>query len=232
MFGLATLQMAQSLRTHISSVRLGGPGLQIPDASSSCASYSASDSAVTTTRTRTRNSSSGSNGNGSSIGGNPSGSGSGSGNGSGSGQGLPPAEVPTGKRQNAAEHTFAWRDFLDIIVRWRQVRLLSLCDIPVILHSSLFILHSSLFILAFFSVSSSFFSSVIVTVTAAVAQCRTIFVRATNAPLLFFFSLPPLISSSLLSSSLLYSPHYKLSFRCLIFLRKFPLLTFNAFCYS
>lgn len=142
MFGLATLQMAQSLRTHISSVRLGGPGLQIPDASSSCASYSASESAVTTTRTRTRNSSSGSSGNGSSIGGNASGSGSGSGNGSGSGsvQGLPPAEVPTGKRQNAAEHTFAWRDFLDVIVRWRQVRLLSHCGIPLIFYSSLIIL--------------------------------------------------------------------------------------------
>ena len=123
MFGLATLQMAQALRTHISSVRLGGPGLQIPDASSSCASYSASESAVTTTRTRTRNSRSAGNGNGngSSSGG---GNGSGPGIGSGSGPGSLPAGVPTGKRQNAAEHTFAWRDFLDIVVRWRQVRLI------------------------------------------------------------------------------------------------------------
>ena len=196
MFGLATLQMAQSLRTHISSVRLGGPGLQIPDASSSCASYSASESAVTTTRTRTRNSSSGSNGNGSSIGGNASGSGSGSGTGSGSSQGLPPAEVPTGKRQNAAEHTFAWRDFLDIIVRWRQVKLLLRCDITLILHSSLFIL-------AIFS-SILHFLSVIVTATATAAQCRTTFVSASNADI--FFS--PLLFSSLLFSSRFFPLHF------------------------
>lgn len=119
MFGLATLQMAQSLRTHISSVRLGGPGLQIPDASSSCASYSATESSMTSTRTRTRNSSSRNNGNGGSSGGNGPVSGGG---GSGTGPRSHPAEVPTGKRQNTAEHTFAWRDFLDIVVRWRQVR--------------------------------------------------------------------------------------------------------------
>ena len=112
MFGLATLQMAQSLRAHISSVRLGGPGLQIPDATSSCLTYSSSHSAVTNTRTRTGTSSSAS-----------SGSGSSGGTGSGAGSVSVVAEVPTGKRQNAAEHTFAWRDFLDIIVRWRQVRL-------------------------------------------------------------------------------------------------------------
>lgn len=29
--------------------------------------------------------------------------------------------TPTAKRQNDSEHTYGWRDFFDVVVRWRQV---------------------------------------------------------------------------------------------------------------
>ena len=108
MFGLASLQMAQSLRTHISSVHLGGPGLQVPDASSSYLAPSASKgiTAYKNSSGRSGCSSSGSGGR------------AGAGAGSSASSGAP----STGKRQNDTEHTFAWRDFFDIVVKWRQVR--------------------------------------------------------------------------------------------------------------
>ena len=134
MFGLASLQMAQRLRAHVSSVRLGGPGLQIPDASSSgplspsalrLANMSGNDS-----------SSSGRNSKGGARGerekdreknrdrdGNSSMSkvSEKSPKSTSPPQPVVPAP-PTGKRQNDAVHTFSWRDLFDVVVRWRQVR--------------------------------------------------------------------------------------------------------------
>ena len=133
MFGLASLQMAQTLRTHLSSVRLGGPGLQIPDASSSGA---LSPSALRIANMSNNDSSSSCrNGKGGGRGerGRERGrdsksshqtqakvSGKSLENSSESQPVVP--DPPTGKRQNDAVHTFSWRDLFDIVVRWRQVR--------------------------------------------------------------------------------------------------------------
>ena len=137
MFGLASLQMAQRLRAHVSSVRLGGPGLQIPDASSSgplspsalrLANMSGNDS-----------SSSGRNSKGGARGerekdreknrdrdGNSSNQTMSKVSEKSPKSTSPPQPVvpapPTGKRQNDAVHTFSWRDLFDVVVRWRQVR--------------------------------------------------------------------------------------------------------------
>ena len=141
MFGLASLQMAQRLRAHVSSVRLGGPGLQIPDASSSgplspsalrLANMSGNDS-----------SSSGRNSKGGGRGerekdrerdrekdrdrdGNSSNQTMSKVSAKSPKSSSPPQPVvpapPTGKRQNDAVHTFSWRDLFDVVVRWRQVR--------------------------------------------------------------------------------------------------------------
>jgi hypothetical protein len=110
MFGLASLQMAQSLRTHISSVHLGGPGLQVPDASSSYLAPSASKG-VTPFKY-----------NGGRSGSSSSGSGGRAGTGAESSAKSSSGAPSTGKRQNDTEHTFTWRDFFDIVVKWRQVR--------------------------------------------------------------------------------------------------------------
>ena len=129
MFGLASLQMAQRLRAHVSSVRLGGPGLQIPDASSS--------GPLSPSALRLANSKGGGRGerekdrerdrekdrdrDGNSSNQTMSKVSAKSPKSSSPPQPVVPAP-PTGKRQNDAVHTFSWRDLFDVVVRWRQVR--------------------------------------------------------------------------------------------------------------
>ena len=151
MFGLASLQMAQSLRTHVRSVRLGGPGLQVPDASSSSAM---SPSVLRSISTHGNESSPSSSSSSSSGRNGPNFSKRGGGGDVGKdctfsrfetqskvhdqssyhtskdpgtkGTSTAPTTAPTpptGKRLNEAVHTFSWRDFIDIVVRWRQVSL-------------------------------------------------------------------------------------------------------------
>ena len=119
MFGLASLQMAQSLRTHVKNVRLGGPGLSIPDSSSSISNSptpSPSTTNVSTVSTYGSSSSSSSSSKNSSKNNlnnqNLKESQS---------QSIVEGAPSTGKRLSEAVHTFSWRDFFDIFVRWRQV---------------------------------------------------------------------------------------------------------------
>ena len=147
MFGLASLQMAQSLRTHVKNVRLGGPGLSIPDSSSSISTSPTPSPATTNVSTVSTYGSSSS-------------SSSSSKNSSknnlnnqnnlkeSQSQSIVEGAPSTGKRLSEAVHTFSWRDFFDIFVRWRQVMLIILktcnmrcfVDFPIIslLPSSLY----------------------------------------------------------------------------------------------
>ena len=142
MFGLASLQMAQSLRTHVKNVRLGGPGLSIPDSSSSISTSPTLSPSTTTSSTvstygssSSKNSSKYNQNNQNNLKESQS-------------QSLVEGAPSTGKRLSEAVHTFSWRDFFDIFVRWRQVMLIILktcnmrcfVDFPIIslLPSSLY----------------------------------------------------------------------------------------------
>ena len=123
MFGLASLQMAQRLQTHVNSVRLGGPGLQISDASASAKPLNV-DTISTSTSSVSRGGQGRYNLHAAKTGGS-SGSSSSSGGVVGcsapSGTKMSSDSPSTGKRMNEAYHTLAWRDFFDVIIKWRQV---------------------------------------------------------------------------------------------------------------
>ena len=149
MFGLASLQMAQSLRTHVKNVRLGGPGLSIPDSSSSIStSPTLSPSTTTSSTVSTYGSSSSSSSSSSSKNSSKYNQNNQNNLKESQSQSIVEGAPSTGKRLSEAVHTFSWRDFFDIFVRWRQVMLIILktcnmrcfVDFPIIslLPSSLY----------------------------------------------------------------------------------------------
>ena len=149
MFGLASLQMAQSLRTHVKNVRLGGPGLSIPDSSSSISnSPTPSPSTTNVSTVSTYGSSSSSSSSSSSKNSSKNNLNNQNNLKESQSQSIVEGAPSTGKRLSEAVHTFSWRDFFDIFVRWRQVMLIILktcnmrcfVDFPIIslLPSSLY----------------------------------------------------------------------------------------------
>lgn len=91
MFGITVLQMAQTLRSHLMSVKIGGPGLEVND--------------IVSSKDYSDNSNDDSNSNSNKS----------------SNKSSNDTSSSSSKRGVLKSHSFSWRDFFDIVVKWRQI---------------------------------------------------------------------------------------------------------------